>query len=99
MNICRNIYSILLAGSGEDVINPIYEGMTLLGPYALGVVASLSLFYGLFLAVKYAQCQSAEEKLNVQKTLINFIIGAGIVIVLIAVLYAIRQPLADYINS
>ena len=99
MNIISSLYSLLLAGTGEDVVNPIYEGMTLIGPYAIGVVLTLSLFYGVFLAVKYAQAEDATAKVGAQKTLINFIIGAVIVMVLIVVLYAIRQPLADYINS
>lgn len=97
MNMLKNLYSLMLTGA--DVIKPIYEGITLIGPYALGVVATLSIFYGIFLGVKYAQCQSVEEKMNAQKTLINFIIGAGVVLVLIAVLYAIRTPLARYIDT
>lgn len=99
MDILGVLKSLILAGAGEEVLNPVYEGMTMVGPYAIGVVLGLSIFYGIFLAVKYSKCQTAEEKLNAQKTLINFIIGAVVVIVLIGVLYAIRQPLADLINS
>ena len=52
-----------------------------------------------FLGVKYARCQAEDERLNAQKTLINFLIGFGIVILLICILFAIRQPLADFING
>lgn len=93
------VYMFILASSGEGVLNPIYEGITLIGPYAMGVVLVLSIFYGIFLAVKYAKSQSEDERANAQKTLINFLIGAVVVIILIAVLYAIRGPLADFINS
>ena len=99
MRILNLVYSLVLASSGEGVLNPIYEGITLVGPYAIGVVAVLSIFYGIFLAVRYAKSQSEDERANAQKTLINFIIGAFIVIVLIAILYAVREPLADFINS
>lgn len=99
MKFFNMFYSLVLASGGEEVINPIYEGLTLIGPYAIGVVLLLSLFYGIFLAVKYAKCTTAEERANAQKTLINFIIGAVIVVVLIVVLYAIRGPLADFIDS
>ena len=92
------IYSFIL-GSGEDVLNPVYEGMRMVGPYALGVVFALSMFYGIFLAVRYAKSQSEDERLNAQKTLVNFLIGLGVVIVLICVLFAIRGPLADFING
>lgn len=98
MKIFKVLYSVIASG-GDEVLNPIYGGISVVGPYAISVVAALSLFYGIFLAVKYAKCQTVEEKVNAQKTLINFIIGAVVVIVLICVLYAIREPLADFINS
>ena len=92
------IYSFIL-GSGEDVLNPVYEGMRMVGPYALGVVFALSMFYGIFLAVRYAKSQSEDERLNAQKTLVNFCIGAVTVITLISVLYAIRGPLSRWIDG
>ena len=94
-----NYFCSLILGTGEEVLNPVYEGITMIGPYAIGVVAALSIFYGIFLSVKYAKAQSEDERANAQKTLVNFIIGAVIVLVLICVLYAIRGPLADFING
>lgn len=88
-----------LGGSGEGVLNPIYEGLTLVGPYALSIVAVLSVFYGIFLGVKYAQAEDEATKANMQKTLINFVIGAITIWVLLAVLYAIRKPLGQWITS
>ena len=96
MSIINCIYFL---ADGADVLNPVYEGMRLIGPYALGAVFALSMFYGLFLGVKYAKCQAEDERLNVQKTLINFIIGIGTVIVLICVLFAIRVPLGRFIDN
>lgn len=94
-----SIFRFLSAGSGEEVLNPIYEGLSLVGPYALSVVAALSLFYGIFLGVKYAQAEDEATKANMQKTLINFIIGAVTVWILLAVLYAIREPLGRWITA
>jgi uncharacterized membrane protein len=71
----------------------------LVGPYVLSVVIVLCIFYGIFLGVKYAKAEDEATKANMQKTLINFIIGAITVIILIAILYAIRAPLADMING
>ncbi|MBR7172242.1 MAG: hypothetical protein IKD36_00385 [Clostridia bacterium] len=88
-----------LGGSGEGVLNPIYEGLTLVGPYALSIVAVLSVFYGIFLGVKYAQAEDEATKANMQKTLMNFVIGAITIWVLLAVLYAIRKPLGQWITS
>ena len=93
-----NMFSFL-GGSGEAVLNPIYEGLTLIGPTALSVVMVLSIFYGIFLGVKYAQAEDEATKANMQKTLINFIIGAVSIWILLAVLYAIREPLGRWITS
>lgn len=89
----------LMGANGNDVVSPIYEGLTLVGPYALSIVAVLSIFYGIFLGVKYAKADDAASKQGAQKTLINFIIGAVTIWVLIAVLYAARGPLAEWIDG
>lgn len=99
MNFLKSVVMFLLEGSGDGVLNPIYGGISTVGPYALGVVTVLSLFYGVFLGVKYAKAKDESEKAGAQKTLINFIIGAGIIIVLISILYAIREPLAAFIDG
>ncbi len=87
-----------VAGTGADVTNPLYEGIALVGPIALTVVGMLALFYGIFLGVKYAKCEDAAQKANMQKTLVNFWIGAVVIWILIAVLAAIRQPLNAWIS-
>ena len=94
-----DLFSYLLTSTGEGVLNSIYEGMTLVGPYVLSVVSALCLFYGIFLGVKYVKAEDEAAKANMQKTLVNFIIGAVTVIVLLSILYAIRGPLADFING
>lgn len=90
---------IFWAGTGSDVTDPLYEGISTVGPIAMAVVMVLSIFYGIFLGVKYAKCEDAAQKANVQKTLVNFIIGAVTIWILIAVLYAIRGPLTNWING
>ena len=89
--------SLVLAG--KDVLNPIYDGITTVGPIAISIVLVLSIFYGIFLGVKYSKAETADEKANIQKVLVNFLIGAGIVLVLIGVLIAIREPLGNWINN
>ena len=97
----NNILALLplIAGSGENVTDPLYNGITVVGPVALSIVLALSMIYGIFLGVKYSKCEEASEKANVQKTLVNFIIGAVTVVILISVIYAIRGPLTAWING
>ena len=97
IELMSSLFSYL--ADGDAVVSPIYEGITLVGPYALSVVAVLSLFYGIFLGVKYAKSETPDQKANMQKTLTNFCIGAVTVLVLLAVLYAIREPLANWIDG
>ena len=88
-----------IAGSGQNVIGPIYEAFNLIGPYALSILLVLSIFYGIFLGVKYAKAEDAAAKANTLTTLKNFLIGFFIIIVLYAILYAIHDPLAQWIDE
>ena len=99
--ILSSIYFILDAVQKQDhaAVSPLYKGIDLIGPYAISILGVLSLFYGVFLGVKYAKSETADQKANAQKTLINFVIGAVVVMVLISVLYAIREPLSNWITE
>ena len=99
MNKFLSTIYFLLATGDHAAVSPLYKGIDLIGPYAISIVGMLSLFYGIFLGVKYAKSESADQKANAQKTLINFVIGAVVVFVLISVLYAIRGPLSQWITS
>jgi hypothetical protein len=92
------VKSLLLSG-GDDVVSPLYDGISLIGPYAIAVCLTLSIFWGVFLGVKYAKAEDPGEKENLHKVLINFCIGAVTVLILISVVYAIREPLARYIDG
>ena len=67
--------------------------------FTIVVVLVLAIFYGIFLGVKYAQAEDEATKANMQKTLINFIIGAVVVVILIGVLAAIYKPLGRWITA
>ena len=93
-----NIKSFIL-GEGDEVVSPLYDGITLIGPYAISVCLILSIFWGVFLGVKYAKAEDPSEKENLHRVLVNFCIGAITVLVLIGVVYAIREPLAKFIDG
>lgn len=91
--------TLLLATEGEEVISPIYEGISLIGPYAISVCLVLSIFWAVFLGVKYAKAEDASQKENLRKVLVNFCIGAVTILILICIIYAIRGPLANFIDA
>lgn len=76
-----------------NATTPLYAAVDLLGPYVLGVCALLTMIYAIVLGVKLSKAEDAEERKKVQKTLINFIIGAVSVLLLLSILYAIRDHL------
>lgn len=96
-NILKTLKGLML--DGDAVLNPIYEGISAVGPIAISLVFVLSLFYGIFLGSKYAKATTAEEKANTQKILVNFIIGVVVILILIGLIYALRGPIADFING
>lgn len=97
-NFLLNAITYFLA-DGDEVISPLYDGITLVGPYAISVCLLLSVFWGIFLGVKYANADDASEKEKLHKVLVNFCIGAITVLILICIIYAIREPLARFIDS
>jgi len=87
-----NALFYLLSASGDmnSPASPIYNAITLIGPYALGVITLLCMIYGIVLGVKFAKAEDTEARKKLQKTLINFAIGAISIYILIIILYAIR---------
>lgn len=92
-------FRAFILSEGDKVVSPLYDGISLVGPYAISVCLLLSVFWGIFLGVKYAKAEDPGEKDNLHKVLVNFCIGAITVIVLIAIIYAIREPLARFIDG
>lgn len=97
-NLLSKIW-LFIASEGEEVISPLYDGITLVGPYAISVCLILGIFWGIFLGVKYAKAEDPGERENLHKILVNFIIGAVTVLILIAIIYAIREPLAKLVDT
>lgn len=89
----------LLGASAESSLDPIYSAITTIGPYAMAVVLLCGIIYGVIFGVKFAKCESSEDKSKLQKALVNGIIGFVTVLLLIIILYAIREPLANWMNS
>ena len=94
-----NVFKFLSEAEGEKVVSPLYDGITLIGPYAIGVCLVLSTLWGIFLGVRYARAEDPGEKENLHKVLVNYCIGAISVVILIAIIYAIREPLVMYIEA
>lgn len=95
-----NFLKVLCTSTGgEKAVSPLYDAITLLGPYAMGVVCLLGIIYGIILGVKFAKSEKADERAALQKALISGVIGFLAILVLIVILYAIREPLVKFMDS
>ncbi|MBQ9790570.1 MAG: hypothetical protein IJW24_03145 [Clostridia bacterium] len=97
MSIFKNFINLL--GDAEAAVDPLYEAITAIGPYAISIVLVLGLFYAIILGVKISKAPSNDEVQAAKKQLINAIIGVVAVVILLSILYAIRGPLIDWANS
>lgn len=89
----------LIAGDAESSLDPIYSALSTIGPYAIAVVLLCTIIYGVIFGVKFAKAESNEDRSKLQKALINGIIGFVTVLILLIILYAIRKPLANWMNE
>lgn len=101
---CMFLNSLLVNTSGtnkvestNEVIDPVYKALDIIMPVALGIVLLSGTLYAIAIGVQYSKAESADDRNKAKKKLINGIIGFGIVLVLVAVLYAIKGPLGDFI--
>ncbi len=94
-----NVFRLLGKSDAESSLDPIYQALSTIGPYAIGVVLICTILYGIIFGVKFAKAESNEDKAKLQKALINGLIGFITVLILIIILYAIRGPLSEWMNS
>ncbi len=94
-----NVFRLLGKSDAESSLDPIYQALSTIGPYAISVVLICTILYGIIFGVKFAKAESNEDKAKLQKALINGLIGFITVLILIIILYAIRGPLSEWMNS
>ena len=98
------IYNLLVnAPSGEEedsaVVDPLYKALDIILPVALAIILLSGTLYSIAIGVQYSRASDAAGRATAKKKLINAIIGFGIVLVLMVILYAIRGPIVQLINS
>ena len=105
-NFCLAISNLLLViTSGESteaansVVDPLYSALNIILPSALGVILLSGTIYAIVLGLQYSRAEDSEKRSAAKKKLVGGIIGFGIVIVLVAVLYAVRAPIVEFIKN
>ena len=98
MNILKPISNSFLLGDSA-VTSPIYKAIDLLGPYAIGIILVCGLIYSIILGVGYSKAATTDERKAAQKKIISFVIGLVVILGLVVLLYAIREPLAQWASQ
>lgn len=98
-NTFSNFVNLICANQAENAVDPLYEALSTIGPYAIGVVLVLMIFWGIIMGIRMAKAEDSKERASHQKALINGLIGLVAIFVLITILYAIRGPLVSWMNS
>ncbi|MBO4570153.1 MAG: hypothetical protein J5689_02945 [Clostridia bacterium] len=101
LNFLFNIFFLDGADVPQDstVTAPLYKFIDQVGPYAIGVVSMLSIILVIIFGVRYSKAEETKDRQAAQKQLISFVIGAVVILLLLVILYAIRQPLSDWANG
>ena len=47
---------------GEQVVNPLYQAIEIIGPVMMSIVALLGIIWGIILGTRYAKAGKSEEK-------------------------------------
>lgn len=100
-----NPLNILLASAAttdpdyNSSISPIYEFIDTFGPYILSAVIALCSIYAIVLMVQYVKAEDASARDTQKKKVINAIISMVVVIVLLALLYGLRDTFVGLMND
>ena len=100
-NMLQSLLNVInfMGNQAKNSVDPIYDAIDTIGPWAMMIVTLLGAVYGLIIGVKFAKAEDSKERAALQKALINGIIGFVAMLVLIGILYAIRGPLVEWMNS
>lgn len=63
------------------------------------VLIAVSAIYAIILGVKMARAESAEQRDEAKKRIINFLIGAAVIVVLLIILYVLAANITSILGS
>lgn len=82
-----------------SAIDPIYDAMSTFGPALIGLLAAVMSLYGAIMGFSYAKAEDTDARDAAKKKLINGLVGFGVILILIVILYALRSPIAALIRE
>ena len=83
----------------NNALTPIYTALDIILPVALGLILLAGVIYSVVLGTQYSKAITPEERDTARKKLINAVIGFVIVIILVALLWVLKDPLMRAMNN
>ena len=84
---------------GNAAIDPVYDALSTFGPPLLGLLAAVMALYGAIMGFSYAKAEDSGERDKAKKKLVYGLIGFGVVILLVAMLYMLRGTITGVTND
>ena len=97
MKILTSLISSFLGADvvTDSAVDPIYDFLSVFGPAMMGILGLVGVIYCIVLGVQYSRAETADERAVAKNKMTNAIIGFGVIIGLIALLYALRVPIVE----
>lgn len=83
----------------NNALSPMYQALDIILPVALGLILLAGVIYSVVLGTQYSKAVSADERDTARKKLINAVLGFVIVIILVALLWVLKDPLMRAMNN
>lgn len=93
---------LLASASGPDInsaVSPIYTIVSVIMPVALSLVFLIGLFKCISLGIAFAKSDENGTHEKAKKDLIWAIVGFTLIFVLIAVMWALKEPLITWLEG
>ncbi len=105
LKLTYTINSVLGANSGKidpnynSSVSPLYDFIDTWGPFLIGMVSGLCVIYTVILMVQYIKAEDTSARDAQKKKVVNAVISMAVVIVLIVLLYALRDTFVELMND
>ena len=96
MKLIKSVIRFLGAdATANSAVDPIYDFLDVFGPALMGILGLVGVIYCIVLGVQYSRAETAEERHTAKSKMTNAIISFATIIVLVAILYALRVPIVE----
>lgn len=83
----------------SGTVSPIYDFLDTFGPALIGILLGVGSLYCIILGVQYAKAEKGDERDVAKKKAVNAAISFGIIIILLVVLYAMRDTFVELLSD